>query len=170
MSETLNRLMMGFIITLGVFVILAAIAVIDFKTMEIPDSLILALLPFAVMSARVFTEINIWERAAGFFVISLPMLIISLLINGAFGGGDIKLAAACGFILGWKNMLAAFSIALLLGGVYAIYLLLSRKAKKGAAIAFGPYLCAGICLAMLYGGEIGGIIESYLNLFLFIWQ
>lgn len=142
-----------FAISFGVSVILLAVAIIDHDTMEIPDSLVIALIPFAVLSVWGWTEVSFLERIAGFFTVSMPMCILTLIIHEAFGGGDIKLMAVCGFLLGWKNTLFAFFIALLIGGGYAIYLLISGKSKKGTHIAFGPYLCAGIVSAIFFGSE-----------------
>ena len=36
------------------------------------------------------------------------------------------------------------------GGVYGMYLLAAKKADKKDHFAFGPFLCAGIVLAMLF--------------------
>ena len=47
-------------------------------------------------------------RAIGFFIVSLPMYLLTLLIPDCFGGGDIKLIAVAGFLLGWKLTLLAF--------------------------------------------------------------
>ena len=65
-------------------------------------------------------------------------------------------------MLGWENTLLAMFIAILIGGVYAVYLLVSGKSKKGAHIAFGPYICIGVYAALLYGNEI---ISIYLGMF-----
>lgn len=150
------------VLTFAISVNLLAITVIDFDTMEIPNSLNISLIPLAVC-AMFFFEIPLLERVIGFFVISLPMVLISLAINNAFGGGDIKLMAVCGFLLGWKWIILAFAFANLIGGIYAGYLLASRKAKRGTHIPYGPYLCAGIAIS-LFGGE--QIFLFYLRLFL----
>ena len=39
-------------------------------------------------------------------------------------------------------------------GIYGICLLAAKKAGKKDHFAFGPFLCAGIVLAMLFGGPI----------------
>lgn len=143
--------------------ILLAVALIDYDTMEIPDRLVLALVPFAVCAVWLWPDTAIIGRVIGFFVISLPMLLLAVFINGAFGGGDIKLMAVCGFLLGWQNSLLAFFIALLIGGGCAIYLLASGKSKRGAHMAFGPYLCAGAAAALFFGEDI---ISFYLNSFI----
>lgn len=154
----------GTVLSFGVSAILLAIALIDLDTMEIPDSLLLALLAFAACALFGWPAISLAERTIGFFVISVPLLLITLVIPGAFGGGDIKLMAVCGFLLGWKNTLLAFFVALLIGGGYAVYLLVSGKSKRGAHIAFGPYLCIGVAVALFWGTEI---VRFYLNLFMY---
>ena len=143
--------------------ILLAIAVIDFNTTEIPDSLIIALISLAIVSIWLQPDISLLSRIIGFFSIALPMLLLTLVIPGAFGGGDIKLIAVCGFLLGWQQTLLAFFIALLLGGSYAIYLMLSGKRKRGEHMVFGPAICVGIAVS-IYFGRI--ILDFYLQFFM----
>lgn len=151
------------VVSFCVCAILLAVTLIDFDTMEIPNSLIVALIPFTVAAIWVFPDVTLTQRIIGFFAVSVPMFVLAFIVEGAFGGGDIKLIAVCGFLLGWQSLIPAFFISLLLGGGYAVYLLASGKSKSGAHIAFGPYLCAGIFAAMLWGPEM---IKLYLNLFI----
>jgi leader peptidase (prepilin peptidase)/N-methyltransferase len=138
--------------------ILLAVSLIDIDTMEIPDSLVLALIIPAVIIGWPPSA----EHVIGFFAVSLPMLLLTLAIDGAFGGGDIKLIAVCGYMLGWKSVLLAFFISLIIGGGYASYLLISGKRERGTHIPFGQYLCAGVGVALLWGSEI---TAAYINLF-----
>lgn len=144
------------------FMILLAITMIDYDTMEIPNGLVLALFVPIIGMMFLPSEITILERVIGFFVVSLPMYLLTRLIPDCFGGGDIKLIAVCGILLGWKLTLLATFISLLLGGGNAIYLLLKKKTEKSSYMAFGPYLSIGIMVSLLYGNEI---IHSYLTLF-----
>ncbi len=147
----------------AVLMILVAVTLIDFDTMEIPDSLVIALIPLALAGIWCYRDISLLERIIGFFVISLPLTVITVIIKDAFGGGDIKLMAVCGFLLGWKFTLLAFVVSLILGGGVAVYLLISKKSRAGAHMAFGPYLCVGLALALFFGNEI---ISAYLSLFI----
>lgn len=140
--------------------ILICITMIDFDTMIIPNGLVLALMAPALLSFFFFPEVGILSRVIGIFVISLPMLALALFIPDAFGGGDIKLMAVAGFMLGWGNTLLAAFIGLLLGGMVAVVLI--AKKTKAKHMAFGPYLCIGIMTALLFGDII---IQWYLNLF-----
>ncbi|MEO1815712.1 MAG: prepilin peptidase [Acetobacterium sp.] len=140
--------------------ILICITMIDFDTMTIPNGLVIALMAPALLSFFFFPQVGILSRVIGIFVISLPMLALALVIPDAFGGGDIKLMAVAGFMLGWGNTLLATFIGLLLGGAVAVYLLAQKTKDKH--MAFGPYLCIGIMTALLFGDII---IQWYFNLF-----
>jgi leader peptidase (prepilin peptidase)/N-methyltransferase len=79
------------------------------------------------------------------------MFLMSLLIKGAFGGGDIKLMAASGLYLGWRLTLAGAFLGLFISGFYAIYLLLLRKAGSKSKIKLVPFLSIGLSAASLFG-------------------
>jgi len=142
------------IILFGVFMILLAVTIIDYNTSEIPDSLIIALIPFAIAAIWLLPDITLLSHAIGFAAVSVPMLLLSLFIPGAFGGGDIKLMFVCGFLLGWQLTLLAFFIALLLGGSAAVFLLATGRRKKGQHMVFGPALCAGVVTSLFAGSYI----------------
>ena len=76
------------------------------------------------------------------------------LVGCGGGGGDIKLMAAAGLFLGWQHTLLAMFFGILGGGFYGIYLLAARKADKKDHFAFGPFLCVGIVLALLFGDPV----------------
>jgi len=137
-----------------VTMILLAIAFIDFSTSEIPNSLIIALSPFAIASIWLMPGVTLLSHAIGFVTVALPMLLLSLIITGAFGGGDIKLIAVCGFLLGWQLTLLAFFIALLFGGGVAAFLMVSGKRSRKDHIVFGPAICVGVIAALFFGKEI----------------
>jgi len=144
--------------------ILLAVALIDLNTSTIPNPLIIALIPPAIGAIWFLPGVTIISHIIGFFTVALPMLLLTLLIKGAFGGGDIKLMAVCGFLLGWELTLLAFFIALLVGGGAATFLLLTKQRKRGEQMVFGPSLCMGIATALFFGSNL---INWYLSLFWF---
>lgn len=141
---------------------LISIAMIDIDTMEIPDGLVIALIPAAVAAIFAFPGVGIVERLIGLAAVSGPMLLLALFITDAFGGGDIKLMAVCGFLLGWKGVLVAMFIALLTGGIYGVILMAKKKAKGKTSIAFGEFLCIGVMAALLAGQPIVDWYQSLL--------
>jgi leader peptidase (prepilin peptidase)/N-methyltransferase len=61
---------------------------------------------------------------------------------------------ACGVLLGWKLELVATILAIIIAGVYAIVLLCQRKKKMQEHFAFGPFLCMGMAIAILWGEKL----------------
>ena len=143
------------LILFAIGAILLAITLIDWDTMTIPNSLIIALVPLAVILAWVTGDWNIWGRIIGALVISVPMYISLYFIEESFGGGDIKLFAALGFLLGWEKILLTLIIASVIAAIIGISMTKSKKESiKGKHIPFGPYICFGAMVAILFGDAI----------------
>lgn len=140
--------------------ILIIVTMIDIDTMEIYDRFQIMILTLA-FGMLLISPLPLLDHLIGFFVISVPFYLIAYL-TGGIGGGDIKLIAVAGLLLGYKATLIAFFIASILGGSVAVYLLLTKQKERKSLIAFGPYLCVGIYLAYLYGTDLW---NWYLNLF-----
>ncbi len=145
-------------------ILMAAIAWIDRKTMEIPDELNFLVIICGVASIWIAPKISMFSRIVGAFLVSVPMVFMIRLIPDSFGGGDVKLVFGAGLCLGWKGLLVGTFFAFLIGGFQAMYLLISGKAKvgEGAHMAFGPALCIGFLIAQFYGDAL---INWYLHLF-----
>ncbi len=145
----------------SVFAILTCVAFIDADTMEIPDGLLAALLVPTLLSVFVFPQMTLFDRVMGFFAVSLPLLLLTLAVPGAFGGGDIKLMAVCGFLTGWKLCLLSFGLAVFAGGIYGSWLLLTRKKGGKEHFAFGPFLCVSVAIVLVAGERIcSGYLQS----------
>lgn len=145
---------------------LIVIAVIDWRTFEIPFGLnvfiaVLGIIIIAVKLAdRDFT--GIIDNLIGAVSVSGFLLLLYLATKGrGIGGGDIKLMAAAGLFLGWKNCIVAFVIGCILGSV--IHLIRMKISKADHVLAFGPYLAAGILVAGLWGEAI---VAAYLGTFM----
>ena len=140
--------------------VLIVISVIDWRTYEIPFgcNIIIGILGIV----RVFLNLAHWyDYVIGFFAVSGLFLIIYWITKGrGIGGGDIKLMAAAGLLLGWQNILLSLMIGSIAGSV--IHLALMKVQGKDRVLAFGPYLAFGIFISMLYGNDI---ITWYLGMF-----
>ena len=113
---------------------LIVIAVIDERTYQIPVSqnLFLGLLVAVVVSLFLY---GLYYFSSG----------------KAIGGGDIKLMAYAGLLLGAKNIIFAFILACILGSV--IHTIRMKVSKRNNLLALGPYLSAGIFIAALWGSR-----------------
>lgn len=136
------------------FSFLICVAIIDYRSMTIPNELILILGGFAFITPFLQQNISLMNRIIGFFVISLPMLLLCMVIHGAFGGGDIKLMAICGFILGYQNIVLAMILGCILASIYGVYLMFFKQVERRAHMCLGPFLSIGIMISMLFGNKI----------------
>ena len=79
------------------FCLLLAASVWDLRKRIIPDSLCLLI---ALTGLINFSPVRLWGVLA-----ALPLLIAALIRPECMGGGDIKLTAAAGFVLGfWRGI------------------------------------------------------------------
>ena len=132
------------------------ISVIDERTKEINLGLNL-FIAFLGLASCAIDYRNWLHHLIGAFAISIPFLLIVIVSKErAMGLGDVYLMAGAGLLLGWKHILLATVLGCALGSV--IHLIRMKVSKKGNELAFGPYLCAGIYLTILFGNPI---IEWY---------
>lgn len=80
------------------------------------------------------------------------------------GGGDIKLTAVCGLLLGWQRLLLSVILAAVSASI--VLVIISRKessSEDGEATEypFAPFLTSGFALAMYFGEAI---IEWYMSI------
>lgn len=132
--------------------VLLAVAFIDINTMKIPNYLIVAVGIMGVLAIPFFPEIDLIQRGIGMLCVSFPMFIITLLVPGGFGGGDIKLMAVCGLFLGYRMSVAAFAVAILTAGVHCMLMLATGKMGRKSRFAFGPFLCLGMAGVVIFMG------------------
>lgn len=131
--------------------LLVLITVIDLDTFTIPDKLNGAILIVALLHICLTDDLTLLSRIIGFFIISFPMFALTMCVSGAFGGGDIKMMAAAGLLLGVKSTVVAGFTGVVLGGMYGVYLLRFKEKGSQTHMAFGPYLAIGCYIALLYG-------------------
>lgn len=77
-------------------------------------------------------------------------LAVNLVTHHGLGMGDVKLAFAMSLALGWPEALTATVVGLWAGGLYALYLLLTRRARKTDGIPLGPFLVLGLVVAAVW--------------------
>lgn len=143
------------------FSCLVVLSVIDWRTYEIPIGINITILVLGILRTALDYP-GLTEHLAGLVCISLFLLLLNLITGGrAMGGGDVKLMAAAGLFLGWKQVTLGFFLGCIIGSV--IHLTLMKVAKKGRILAFGPYLSAGMVVAMLFGDAM---IDWYLKSFM----
>lgn len=138
---------------------LLVLSIIDFRTYEIPFGINVFILALGLV--RVATDYSNWSLyLIGFLSVSVALLILYYVSGGrAIGGGDVKLMAVCGLLLGWKLIIFAFLLGCVLGAV--IHVIRMRVSGENHVLAMGPYLSMGVFIAALWGEQM---IKWYLGL------
>ena len=90
------------------------------------------------------------------------LYLVAVVSRGGMGGGDIKLTAMIGALLGWQQVLLTIFLGTLSGSVVALLFLASGKKGRKDPMPFGPFLALGAVLALFWGEEI---IVGYFRLF-----
>ncbi len=133
------------------FAVLVAISLIDYDWKIIPDELLLAGLPAAVVLGLAHTSPGWLSLLLGGGIGFLLLLSIVLISRGGMGGGDVKLAGLLGLCLGWKLLIIALMTGFVAGGVVGAVLLLTRRKGRKDEVPFGPFLAMGGIIAALAG-------------------
>jgi leader peptidase (prepilin peptidase)/N-methyltransferase len=167
-STVVSRLLalVAFLWLAGVSV---ALAVIDLEHHRLPNAIVLpsyavggALL--AASSILVGDWSAIVRAAIGLASLFAFYLIAALSYPGGMGFGDVKLAGVLGLYLawlGWGEFAVGAFAAFLLGGVFAVVLLVTRRVERTGGIPFGPWMLAGAWVGIFAGGTVA---TAYLTL------
>jgi leader peptidase (prepilin peptidase)/N-methyltransferase len=95
--------------------------------------------------------------AVGCVALGAAYLLLALGYPGGMGFGDVKLAGVLGLFLGWLGwgpLLVGAMMAFLLGGVFSLVLLATRRGGRRTAIPFGPWMLLGAWVGILAGTPI----------------
>lgn len=103
------------------------------------------------VAAAVGGDMGALVRAlAGGIVVTLALGVLGVARAGALGGGDVKFGFTVGTALGWMGWFALYAglfLSFALSMVYAVVMLVARRASRRDQFAFGPFLVTGTLLA-----------------------
>jgi len=150
-EQDVTVLSFGVLISVGVRLML-----IDIDTHLLPSSIVfraIALaIPLLVLAAVNDPAGSISTMFLGAIIMWVLMKTLEVLSCGDLGGGDVRLALLLGLYTGWLSLehvaiavVAAFAAA----GLFALALVVLRRAGRRTHIAFGPFLIAGALLSVL---------------------
>ncbi|MBO0908080.1 MULTISPECIES: prepilin peptidase [Arthrobacter] len=143
------------------FVVLAVrLAAVDAATHRLPNRIVLPAYPVsAVLLGAAALAAGEASRIPGMVLAGAVLWSAYFLLRFAspsgLGFGDVKLAGVLGLWLGffsWGHVLAGTFAAFLLGGLWGMWLILSKRGTAKTSIAFGPFMLAGAALAMALPG------------------
>jgi prepilin signal peptidase PulO-like enzyme (type II secretory pathway) len=145
-----------------------ALTLIDLDVHRLPNGIVL---PGALVASALFGVAcvlgapwaSLGRAGVGMALLAGFYLVLRLISPRGMGGGDVKLAGLLGLYLGWSGwaaLVVGASAAFVFGGVFAVVLLATRRARLATAIPFGPWMIAGAWTGLVAGDGIGA---WYLN-------
>jgi len=137
----------GTVTTIAVSICSLTAAVIDLRTRRVPNGLTGAAAAIGVAMALTGTgSVGIVGAVLG-GVIGLTLMLPGYLW-GATGGGDVKLLAAVGTLLGPDRVLIAFFGMAIGGGLLALATAVARRRLFNQTFAYAPAIAFGALLAV----------------------
>jgi len=146
-----------------------ALALIDLDCKRLPDALILPTYPVAVVllgaAALAGSDSGDWLRTLlGGAAMYAVYFALCFAYPAGMGFGDVKLAGVLGMYtawLGWGAWAVGLFLGFALGGIFGIALIALKKGGRKTAVPFGPFMLAGVLIAVLAGQQLA---QGYLDL------
>jgi prepilin peptidase CpaA len=129
-------------------------AVTDLRSRRIPNWLTYSAMLLGVGHHTIANGVLGFFFGTGGLFLGLALLIVFYLAGG-MGAGDVKLMGAVGGLLGPKGVFIAFIFTALVGGIYAIMLLLVRFRVKGTAVRLSTMFSSLRCGTSLTAAPVG---------------
>ncbi|MED4300105.1 A24 family peptidase [Geobacillus stearothermophilus] len=142
--------------------LLAIIVVSDLRYMLIPDRVLLVFAGLFLVERLVIPFLPWVDMLLGAAVGFSLLWLIAVLSNGGMGGGDVKLFAVLGMVLGWKMVLLAFFLATLYGTVIGLVGMALGRVRRGKPMPFAPAIALGSLTALFFGDQL---VDAYMDLF-----
>lgn len=146
-----------------------ALTMIDLDTHRLPNAIVLPAYPVMIAFLTAASALSgdwgaLLRGVSGMFALAAAYLLLALAVPGGMGFGDVKLAGVIGLALaylGWGPLAVGSFGAFLLGGTFAIVLVVTRRAGRRSGIPFGPWMVGGAWIGIFFGA---GIWNSYVAL------
>jgi leader peptidase (prepilin peptidase)/N-methyltransferase len=134
-------------------VVAVLLTFIDIALKRLPDLLTLPSYGIgAALLALAFDGNRFVHALIGMAALFLLYAVQWLIVPNQLGMGDVKLSGVLGLYLGWVGLsgwMTGVLAGFLLGGLYSVGLLITRRATRKSSIPFGPFMLAGALLAIL---------------------
>ncbi len=162
-----NSLILAFLYLAAVSI---ALALIDLDTHTLPNRIVIPSYFVGAILLGTTALMNgnypsILRALAGMCVLGLFYFALALIYPGGMGMGDVKFAGVLGLFLGylgWDVLLVGAFSAFVLGGLFALALIVFRRANRTSGIPFGPWMLTGAWVGVFFSTSI---VQQYFTIF-----
>ena len=146
--------------------VLIAVTFIDIDHRIIPDKITLPGIPIFFLLALFLPDLSVTDSLLGILAGGGSLYLVAWgyhLTTGreGMGGGDIKLLAMIGAVVGWQGILFTIFAGSFLGCAVGIALMIKNRKGMKLAVPFGPFLSLGAVIYLFYGQPL---IDWYVRL------
>ena len=143
------------------FVFISSLIVITFIDLDhqiIPDIITLPGIPMGLIASFALPTITLKASALGLLIGGGSLWFVAWAYNliahrDGMGGGDIKLLAMIGTIIGWKGVIFTIFASSVIGSCVGITMMLIKNKNMKFAIPFGPFLSIGAIAYVFFGSQ-----------------
>jgi leader peptidase (prepilin peptidase)/N-methyltransferase len=144
------------------FVFIAVLILITFIDLDhriIPDILSLPGIAVFFLAGLALPEINWLDSLLGILVGGGSLYLVAQAYylftrKEGMGGGDIKLLAMIGALVGWKGVLFTIFVSSAVGTIAGLGVMLVTRQNLKLAIPFGPFLAIGATTYLFFGTRV----------------
>ncbi len=144
------------------YVFITALLVITFIDIDhqiIPDIITLPGIPLFFIAGFALPRLTYIDSIIGIFAGGGSLFLVAwvyqlLTKKEGMGGGDIKLLAMIGALIGWQGVLFTIFVASAVGTVSGILVMLKARKSMKLAIPFGPFLAIGGIAYIFIGPQL----------------
>lgn len=138
------------IFSFSILLVCAALIIIDFRHLLLPDPIVI----FLVVAAGIFALASFVSHSPNpFGTFSWQSFVAGGAFAGVFWGlwyfshgawlgfGDVKLIGVMGLVFGFPGSLIVAYMAIILGGLIGLILLVTSRGTRKTKLPFGAFLC-----------------------------
>ena len=148
--------------TLVYFVFIATLLVITFIDIDhriIPNSISLPGIVLFFIASLTIPTVSIKDSLIGILTGGSILFLVAeiyfrLTGKEGMGGGDIKLLAMIGALIGWQGVIFTIFVSSLIGTIIGIIVMLIQGKNLKLAIPFGPFLSMAAVIYVFFGTEV----------------
>ncbi|UCD77862.1 MAG: prepilin peptidase [Desulfobacterales bacterium] len=150
------------------FAFIACLLVVTFIDLDhriIPDIITLPGIPICFAASFAISTVGYKDALLGILVGGGSLLLVAWIYSlitkkEGMGGGDIKLLAMMGALVGLKGVVFTIFVSSLVGTLSGLAVMLQSRKGMKLAVPFGPFLAIGGITYIFFGTEL---ITWYIN-------
>jgi leader peptidase (prepilin peptidase)/N-methyltransferase len=128
------------------------LAIIDWRTTRLPD--VITLPSYPILAVTLLPTGELPRALLGALALAAAYAVLWFARPAAMGLGDVKLAGLIGMAaaaMSWQAWILAAVAGQLSGALYAIALLVAKRATRDTQFPFGPFMLLGAFTALCLG-------------------